>query len=771
VSVSTAALISDLDSFGLKLKAAATPAGQVSEGLEVQRALLSESRQHKALLNDSPTIKTDLQLVEARIANLWELRITATSFKAADPARFQDDLLLLDVGPDGRRSLGTQLGLLMIEPARLLQGSENRQALLGLVRTQPPTYPSSVLKLRKLLVTKLAAHTGDALRLRLSSRDPDYGVLAFGEELLVAIHDQSQDLRRILAEGHLNRAERLAGSGRSSVLALVHLERVQKLGAPASRNPAKVRETAAAAFSAAGRLPLHLRIQTNPSDDPFVQDLARFAVTRAIRERLRPHTYIQPVSVYQKVADIEISIDSVKLFVPSMSDLTSQSSSYLSHFEDVPNPAKAALKAQLEYQSISANSALSTLNYAISSYNINPTSWAVQNVNNARTQYNFQVDQYNQTVQIYNATSSTVSRPVYLPYAFREGTVRHGWHMSGTVKVGNAQEYFSVNEIDTDFVRIGTRPQDRNVNYRRDDLLDIPVGTDRLAAQLVKTAEQVEEKVARASRGLDVNVRPDLSLEERHLVSAAFYPFSDARSKIDAVPGWADEVIRTMALPEIAGTAIPSLRIVAPIRVRTGTPQEIVAYYGPAVALISGKDGAIGSGALISGDGLVLTAAHVLGSGPFEVTFPRSADAQRRPAQLVFVNDTHDVALLRVADYRAERWFEISLSERVAAGEPVIALGNPSIPGVGVALTSVSSGIVAKPYDPDRKEGLADLVADIAIASGSSGGPLISRRTGKIIGVVTAVVSPSIKEDFATSGYWAVAAPSSELGKWLGLAY
>jgi S1-C subfamily serine protease len=140
-------------------------------------------------------------------------------------------------------------------------------------------------------------------------------------------------------------------------------------------------------------------------------------------------------------------------------------------------------------------------------------------------------------------------------------------------------------------------------------------------------------------------------------------------------------------------------------------------------------------------------------------------------AKLVFVNDTHDVALLRLTDYRSDRWFEIALSENAAAGEPVVALGNPSIGGGRTAPGAISNGIVAKPYDPSRSDGLVDLVADIAVASGSSGGPLVSRRTGKIVGVVTAVVSPSISEDFATSGFWAVAAPSGELGRWLGLTY
>jgi hypothetical protein len=392
-------------------------------------------------------------------------------------------------------------------------------------------------------------------------------------------------------------------------------------------------------------------------------------------------------------------------------------------------------------------------------------------VNNARRNYSQAVDQYNFLVGLYNATSATISRPVFLPYVYRQGNVRHGWHMSGSIRAGSAQARFNIDEIDSDFVRLDTRTDDRNSATRRDDLLDILVGTERLVDQLAKAAARVHEKAASLADNLRIEVRADLSVDERALISAALYPFKDGQGRTFPVPRWAGDAIKQLTLPMIAETGAPALNIRPPLALlRNGTPEQIAASYGPAVALIIGRDGSRGSGALISSDGLVLTAAHVLRSAPFEVSFPR-VDNRRRRAELVFANDTHDVALLRVVDYRAERWMEVAVSEHTTAGEPVVALGNPYIPGSGVATGSVSNGIVARPYDPKRSDGMPDLIADIAIASGSSGGPLISRKTGKIVGVVTAVVQPSVKADFATSGFWAVAAPSTELRNWLGLRY
>lgn len=772
-SRATAAIIANVDSFGLRLKQTAKAAPRDPEDLAAHRALLREAPQHKTMLNDSPAIQTDLEQIEALITGFWESRIRSRQFNLSELQLLRDDLAVLGVSAQAQGHLETQLRLVATEQSRLIREQAHKDALLGLIRTGAPPYPKSVAPLRQLVASQLGSHALGALRQELLRSEVEYSSVEFGELLLATARDRAPGLRQMVAKSHLARAERVAGSGRAAVLALMHLERAQRLGLTSTdADPVKLRDLAAASFAAAGRLAIRLRVETNPSDEPLVQDLARFAVTRSISRRVRPHIHVQTVSRYEKDSDIQVSIDSVSLFVPSTADLKPVSSRYLSHYEDVPNPAKSVLKTQLELQRISVDYALSSLNSAITTFNINPTQWTLQSVNSARTRYNMEVDTYNLLVQQYNLTATTVPRPVFLPYLFREGTVRHGWRMSGSVKVGEREERFSVEEVDTDFVRIGTRPEDRDVSHRRDDFLDIAVGTERLVQQLVAAADRVQDVVAKAIQGLRIVVRPDLSEPERRLVAAALYPFTGRRSRAETGAGWAEDVIEKLALPPIADRPVPTLKITRPMNRPSDTsPEQIAAFYAPVVALILSKDGAVGSGALISSDGLVLTAAHVLGAEPIEAVFPRSGDARRWPATLIFVNETHDVAVLRVTGYRSDRWFEIALAENTAAGEPVVAMGNPSIGGAGTALGAMSAGIVAKPYDPDRSDGLAELVADIAIASGSSGGPLLSRRTGKIIGVVTAVVTPSVSKDFATSGYWAVAAPSNELGKWLGVVY
>lgn len=772
-STTTASIIENLDSFGLRVKQAAATTPQEPADLAAHRALLREALQHRRMLNDSPAIQTDLEQIEVRIGELWASRIRHHHFTLPELKLLRDDLTTVGAPAEVQDHLEVQLRLVATEPARLIQERANREAFLALIRSKAPAYPKSVAALGEVVASRLRSHALGALRRELIKPDVEYSEVAFGEEVLSILGDWAPDLREIVARSHLTRAERFAGSGRTAVLALMHLERAQQLGlASADTDLTRLRDLAGASFAAAGRLAIRLRVETNPSDEPILQDLARFAVISSIRRRARRHVHVQTVNRYERDSDIHVSIDSVKLFVPSMSDLKAVSSAYLSHYEEVPNPVKIVLKGRLELQRISVDDALSRLNSAITMFNISPSQWTLQAVNSARTRYLIEIDTYNRIVQDYNLTPATLPRPVYVPYVFREGTVRHGWRMSGSVKVGEFEERFSVEEVDTDFVRIGTRPEDQDVSRRRDDFLDMTVGTERLVEQLMAAVDRVQDGVRRAVRGLRKGVRPDLSEPERTLVAAALYPFAGGKPVLDAGTRWAEEIIERLALPATADRPVPILRITRPTaRPRDATPEAIAAFYAPVVAVILSRDGAVGSGALISSDGLVLTAAHVLGAEPIEVFFPRSTDGRRRPATIVFVNEAHDVAVLRLTDYRSDRWFEIALEEGASAGEPVVAIGNPTIGAAGMALGAVSAGIVAKPYDPDRSDGLADLVADIAVASGSSGGPLVSSRTGKIVGVVKAVVAPSVSKNFATSGYWAVAAPSNQLGKWLGLAY
>jgi S1-C subfamily serine protease len=500
------------------------------------------------------------------------------------------------------------------------------------------------------------------------------------------------------------------------------------------------------------------------------------AIFNRIRARSVPQVEWKLLGRYERSGDIRVALDSITLLQPSVDDLRVVQSSYLSHYEDVSNPLKGVLKTQLAIQKIEVESAESALRFAISMYNISPTSYGLANVSSARTRYNLAVDQYNWLVTQYNATSSTLTRPVYFPYTFREGTVRNGWRTAGSVEVGGLKTNFSVREVDEDFVRLGSREDDREVRYRRQDLLDIPTGVERLIVQLRKVTETIGEKIAEAAGRLKVDTRVELADSERVLLSAALHPFGGATTGRDDIgaPQWGRSALARLRMPALSEVLAPQVDLGKPRRrVRGGGPREIFEDASPLVAMIFGKgrSASVGSGALISGDGLIVTASHVLGGDAFEVTFPGSGNSRRYVAELVFVNDRQDVALIRAVGLRSDRWLELALEDRVASGEPIVAIGNPTLGEEGVVTNAVSRGIVAKPYDSGAPDNLNSLVADVTVASGSSGGPLIAQSTGRVVGIVTAVVSPKISEEFASSGYWVLAAPSTELPRWLGLRY
>jgi S1-C subfamily serine protease len=169
----------------------------------------------------------------------------------------------------------------------------------------------------------------------------------------------------------------------------------------------------------------------------------------------------------------------------------------------------------------------------------------------------------------------------------------------------------------------------------------------------------------------------------------------------------------------------------------------------------------------VSGDGLVLTCAHGLQGSRLTIRFAEGEWSGTYPAEIIFVNEEFDTAVIRAKGLRTRRWFEIRLDAPPEKGEEIVAIGNPSLPGGSVSIEAMSVGIVSNPesqfYDLPR------LVADVAIASGSSGGPLVALTDGKIVGVVVAVAQPEFGGGRASSKSVSLAAPASRLGEWLGL--
>lgn len=147
-----------------------------------------------------------------------------------------------------------------------------------------------------------------------------------------------------------------------------------------------------------------------------------------------------------------------------------------------------------------------------------------------------------------------------------------------------------------------------------------------------------------------------------------------------------------------------------------------------------------GSGVLISPEGEVLTAAHIVDLAS-EITV-EFWDGRRVGARVVASEPEADVSLLRLLDVpRDAAVARLGDSDRVRIGEPVFVIGAPY--GISHTLTA---GHVSGRHRPgriwDRFELAEFLQTDAAINRGNSGGPMFS-MAGEVIGIVSHIISKS----------------------------
>ena len=137
-----------------------------------------------------------------------------------------------------------------------------------------------------------------------------------------------------------------------------------------------------------------------------------------------------------------------------------------------------------------------------------------------------------------------------------------------------------------------------------------------------------------------------------------------------------------------------------------------------------------GSGFVVSGDGLVVTNAHVV-EAHSSVTV-RSVGGESYDAQVMGRDALVDLAVLRVEAGETLPPMPLGDSDHVRVGDEVIALGFPLNDELGGGYTA-TTGIVSA----QRTHGAVERIqTDAAINPGSSGGPLVNRN-GEVIGVNT----------------------------------
>jgi serine protease Do len=153
---------------------------------------------------------------------------------------------------------------------------------------------------------------------------------------------------------------------------------------------------------------------------------------------------------------------------------------------------------------------------------------------------------------------------------------------------------------------------------------------------------------------------------------------------------------------------------------------------------LSGDDrpvGSLGSGFIIRADGLIVTNRHVINSA--RVIKVRLWDSREVTAKILGADAVTDIALLKInVDHLPV--LHLGTSQSVSVGDRVIAIGNPF--GLG---QSVSAGIISARSRIIEDDPYIDfLQTDAAINHGNSGGPLMT-LDGKVIGVTSAIFSPS----------------------------
>jgi len=173
----------------------------------------------------------------------------------------------------------------------------------------------------------------------------------------------------------------------------------------------------------------------------------------------------------------------------------------------------------------------------------------------------------------------------------------------------------------------------------------------------------------------------------------------------------------------------------------------------------------MGSGFIISDDGLVVTNQHVVGNNPTEIMIS-TMDGSTYRAELLGSDELTDIALLKIQSDDPFPFIEFSNSDSVRVGEWAIALGNPfglfedGQPTVTVGVVSARNRDFRP--DPSNPRVYMDMIqTDASINRGNSGGPLLNSE-GEVIGINTFIYTGGTGGGFVGLGF---AIPSNRIDR------
>ncbi len=212
---------------------------------------------------------------------------------------------------------------------------------------------------------------------------------------------------------------------------------------------------------------------------------------------------------------------------------------------------------------------------------------------------------------------------------------------------------------------------------------------------------------------------------------------AEAMAKESATTNQLDSETDSQLQQVILGKVSPSLQDLRSIQERVS---QLVGRLRPSVVGIQ-MEGGQGSGVIVSADGYILTAAHVVGQRGKRATVVME-DGSKHPAVVLGTDSQADSGMIRLLDKGPWPYADIGESSPLLEGQWVMALGHPG------------------GFDPDRdsvvrvgrmltKPGKTTLQSDCTLVGGDSGGPLFD-LDGFVIGIHSRI-SRRIQQNYHVS--------------------
>lgn len=221
-------------------------------------------------------------------------------------------------------------------------------------------------------------------------------------------------------------------------------------------------------------------------------------------------------------------------------------------------------------------------------------------------------------------------------------------------------------------------------------------------------------------------------------------PYSAASAQTKRVPETRAEVTLSFApLVKKAAPAVVNIYTKRVVKSRPISPffndpffRRFFGDRGPRGRMRERVERSLGSGVVVSADGLIVTNQHVIDKAEeIRVVF---SDRREYAAEVVSKDERTDLAVLRIdPGQKRLSYLRLRDSDNIEVGDLVLAIGNP----FGFE-QSVTSGIVSS--QARTAEGITDfgffIQTDAAINPGNSGGALIT-MDGRLVGINTAIFS------------------------------